>query len=303
MPGSALVSLGNVGDLSRPATVLVERVSDAIGGLAKPWQIKRVAEAEAGAQRIRTESEIELADLRLRAGHRFIAEQTRIQSNIEGIVSRSVPRLNEDATPEKLEDDWIVNFFDKSRNISDEDMQDLWSRILAGEANNPGSFSRKAINLAGDLDKRDAELFRNICRFAWLSHADSEMHPFVFDFDNEIYARYDISYSSALHLQSLHLITIGFVELGTILRTTGFVLDLPRTAMLSYFGRSVELALPRGQLHIGNVLFTRAGSELAKICKADPVNEFFEYVYTKWINEALVPPMGPGEASAAPPPL
>ena len=126
---------------------------------------------------------------------------------------------------------------------------------------------------------------------------------FVFDFDNEIYTRYGISYSSALHLQSLHLITLGFVELGTILRPTGFMLDLPRTATLSYFGRSVELTLPHGRLQIGNVLFTRAGAELAKICKTDPVNEFFEYVYTKWINEALVPPIGPGEASAAPPPL
>ena len=180
MPGYALINLGNAGDLSKPATILVERISDAISGVAKPWQIKRVAEAEAEAQRIHTESEIELADLRLRTGHRFIAEQTRLQLNIESITKKSITSLDEDSSPEDLEDDWIVNLFDKCRNISDEDMQDMWARILAGEANNPGSFSRKTINLAADLDKRDAELFSNICRFAWMSHADSEVHHICF---------------------------------------------------------------------------------------------------------------------------
>ena len=37
--------LGNLGDLTKPATVLVEKISDAVGGLFKPWQIVRVANA------------------------------------------------------------------------------------------------------------------------------------------------------------------------------------------------------------------------------------------------------------------
>jgi hypothetical protein len=49
-----------------------------------------------------------------------------------------LPELTEAATPEKLEDDWITNFFDKCRLISDEEMQTLWSKVLAGEANAPG---------------------------------------------------------------------------------------------------------------------------------------------------------------------
>ncbi len=39
----------NLGDLSKPVTVLIERVSDAVGGIAKPWQIKRIAKAETKA--------------------------------------------------------------------------------------------------------------------------------------------------------------------------------------------------------------------------------------------------------------
>ncbi len=36
-------ALSNIGELSKPATVLIEKVSDAIGGIFRPWQIRRVA--------------------------------------------------------------------------------------------------------------------------------------------------------------------------------------------------------------------------------------------------------------------
>ena len=52
--------------------------------------------------------------------------------------------------------------------VSDDDMQQIWAGILAGEANNSGSFSRRTVNLVADLDKRNAQLFRNLCGFAWM---------------------------------------------------------------------------------------------------------------------------------------
>jgi len=40
-------SLINLGDLSKPATVLIEKISAAVGALYEPRHIKRVAQAEA----------------------------------------------------------------------------------------------------------------------------------------------------------------------------------------------------------------------------------------------------------------
>ncbi len=48
----------NIGELSKPATILIEKVSDAVGGLLKPWQIRRVAKAEADAEKIKALAEI-----------------------------------------------------------------------------------------------------------------------------------------------------------------------------------------------------------------------------------------------------
>jgi len=138
----------NFGDLTKPATVLIEKISEAIGGIFRPHQIRRIAEAEAEASRIKTVSEIEITDLQRRAIQRFFSEEAKKQQNIESITAMALPQLAEHASPENIEDDWITNFFDKCRLISDLDMQTLWSRLLSGEANSPGRFSKRTINVS-----------------------------------------------------------------------------------------------------------------------------------------------------------
>ena len=81
-------SLINIGELSRPATVLVEKISDAVGGIFKPYQIVRVAKAEAEADRVRADSQIEISDLQRRAFHRFLEEEAKKQENIENITQK-----------------------------------------------------------------------------------------------------------------------------------------------------------------------------------------------------------------------
>src|SRR6266542_4826978 len=88
-----------------------------------------------------------------RAMHRFIEEEAHRQKNIEDITAKALPQLEEGAKPDAMEDDWVTNFFDKSRIVSDTQMQDLWSRVLAGEANTPGAYSKRTVNFLSDLDK------------------------------------------------------------------------------------------------------------------------------------------------------
>src|ERR1035441_6951750 len=160
-------SLINLGDWSKPANTLVEKISDAIGGLSKPFQIRRVAQAEADADKIRVVSRIEITELERRAMSRLFAEEAKKQHNIEAITLKALPDVGPESRPENMEDDWIENFFDKCRLISDEEMQSLWARILAGEANSPGRFSKRTVNLLGSLDKSDAVLFSKLCSFVF----------------------------------------------------------------------------------------------------------------------------------------
>ena len=113
-----------------------------------------------------------------------------------------------------MADDWITNFFDKSRIVSDGDMQQLWARILAGEANAPGAFAKRTINLVADLDKSDAELFMCLCGFCWMI---GDLVPLAFDVNDEVYRRNSISFNALTHLESLGLVRFddfaGFAKL------------------------------------------------------------------------------------------
>ena len=270
-------SLINLGDLSKPADTLIKKISNAAGVLFEPRQIKRVAKAKAEAARIEAQSEIEITDLHRRAARRWIEEEAQRQKNMEDITTKALPQLNENANPDSMENDWVVNFFDKSRIVSDNEMQDLWSRVLAGEANSPGTYSKITVNFLSDLDKTEALLFTKFCGFVWRCGI---LVPIVFDFEAEIYGRKGISFEELSHLDS-----IGLVQFDNL---AGFkLLKLPKSIVLHYFGTPLHLNLPKvadNELDIGHVLLTRIGQELAPICGSKPVEGFWEYVRDKWKN-------------------
>jgi Protein of unknown function (DUF2806) len=284
--------LMNLGDLTKPATVLIEKISDALGGVFKPRQIVRVAKADAAADVIRAEAQIQITDLQRRATYRWFEEEGKRQANIEEITKKALPLLEEKSSPQNVESDWITNFFDKCRIISDEDMQQLWSRILAGEANQPGTFSKRTVNVLGDLDKADAELFTRLCGFCWVV---GNLVPLVFDVQQDIYNRNGVNFGALSHLESLGLVQFNMLS--------GFRrLKLPKKVVIAYYGRTLELTLPKdaeNELVLGTVLLTQAGHQLAPICGSSPVEGFFDFVYDRWAQLLLVPKR---EAAQAVPP-
>ena len=280
--------LTKLGDLSKPATVLIEKISDAVGGIFKPYQIVRVAKAEAEANHIHAESQIQVTDLHRRAMRRFLEEEAKKQSNIEAITQNALPLLEDKSAPQNVADDWITNFFDKSRIVSDGDMQRLWSKVLAGEANAPGAFAKRTVNLLADLDKGDAELFIRLCGFGWII---GDVVPLVFDVQGEIYNRNGINFNTLAHLESLGL--IQFNNIGGFKR-----MKLPKTITVFYYGKPTNLTFPAevdNALQVGRVLLTRAGQQLAPICGSTPVEGFVEFVYDRWAGESLVPKRETGQ--------
>ena len=265
---TALVSIG---ELSKPATVLVEKISDAIGGIFKPWQIRRVARAEGEAERIKAVSQIEISKLQRRALQRFIVEEAKKQTNIESITAKALPNVEQNAQPQNMEDDWITNFFDKCRLISNEEMQILWSKVLAGEANSPGTFSKRTVNFLGSLDMYDATLFHSLCRFSWITEG---LTPLIYNESTEIYNKYGLDFVSLKHLDAIGLLSLE--------STTGYLLtELPKKITITYYGKPLIIEFgneKENEFNIGHVILSKIGQELAPICGAKPIPEFFDFV-------------------------
>jgi hypothetical protein len=273
-------SLINIGELSKPATVLIEKISDAVGGIFKPYQIVRVAKAEAQAEHVRAQGQIEVSDLQRRAFNRFLNEEAQKQKNIEDITQKALPELRDDSRPADVEQDWLTNFFEKCRLISDEQMQTLWSQVLAGEANSPGTYSKRTLGFLSNLDKREAEIFTRLCGFMWTVGKD--LFPIIFDEQGVVYLKEGINSSALIELQGAGLIQYELDGFSTSLPVDRLTLD--------YYGTRIVLKVrseERGRVDIptGRVIFTRVGRELAPISGSKPVEGFVDHVLRRWGHE------------------
>jgi hypothetical protein len=280
MNGHALVKI-DLDGLSKPANTLIKKMSEAVGGIARPAQIRRVAEAEADAERIKTLSRIETTELEQRALQRFVFEEAKKQNNIESITGQSLLQLNESAKPEEIEDDWITNFFDKCRLISDEEMQSIWANILAGEANTPGRFSKRTVNFMVSLDKKDAQLFTKLCAFNWRV---GNIQPLIYDPNAEIYTRNGINFVGLKHLDAIGL--ISFESGITRYQREHF----PETTIAAYKNDLYLLKFTKekdNNIDVGQVLFTGIGEELASICTPEIVTGFDEYIIDHWKKQSI----------------
>lgn len=263
-------SIINLGDLAKPATVLIEKVSNAVGVLYEPRRIKKKAEAEAEADKIKALAGIELSEIQQRGIERLVHQEARKQENIESITAQAASALPPEAKAEDLEEDWVAHFFDQCDNVSDKEMQSLWSRLLAGEATNPGTYSKRTVDFVASMDKSDANLFTNFCQFTWMIGGAT---PLIFDTDNEVYTKHGIDFSSLKHLDAIGLISF---ESTSGYRRLGF----PKHALLYYYGQPTLAEFPKdkdNEIKTGKVLFTQAGQQLENICGAKRNQEFYEY--------------------------
>ena len=270
-------SVINLGSLSKPATVLIEKISDAIGVVYEPTRIIRKAKAEAEAKKILAKAD---AEIQQRALNRFLIQQTKKQANIEEITKAAIQDLPEDAQVESIEEEWIIDFFSKCENVSDKNMQSLWAKILSGEATKPGSFSKRTVLLVSSLDRKDAELFAKLSKFIWFL---DEQIPLIFDHANPIYTNSDISFETLQHLDS-----IGLVSFNTI---TGYLRQgYGKNAFAAYKNEGFLIEFNQdinNQIATGQVLLTSIGKELASICSSEPNEEFKNFVLQKWSGENM----------------
>ena len=254
--------------------ILIQKIAEAVTGIARPFQIVRVARAEAEAALINAENELEISGLQRQAMERFIGEQTQQQLNINAITDKVFENLSEQSHPEDLDNDWIANFFQKCRIVSNEEMQSLWSNVLVGEVNSPSSFSRQTVNLLADLDARDAKSFERLLRFCCV--VNGILTPFILPLTESVFTDEGFDLSQLAHLDSL-----GLVSNARLYDVHLRLSQDPTT--IQYFNESAVFtrkANSRGhwRIQIGRTSFTRAGRELARIVAASPVPGFFEHV-------------------------
>jgi hypothetical protein len=275
------ISLIDLKALSQPAVKLIEAVSSAIGVLYEPTQIRRKAQAEADAAIIKSKGDIELQKLALRASERITNRELRRQRNIESIVVGALEHLPPSTSQDEVDEDWISQFFEHCQDVSSSEMQALWAKLLAGEFAQPGTYSRRTLNLVKLMSKDDAVMFTAFCGYVFrgeefLFHVRTKQ-------SDELLKSNGISYRNLLNLQNVGLVESGEVEIYA---------DKENPVAISYFQQTyllqpIQPGGPDGR-GIGTLILSKTGQELSSICGAELNDEYITALNKGLENLGLV---------------
>ena len=301
---------------------LVDYTASGIGSVAGtmllPWSTRQeakakaiAAEGEVEAQRILTEGQADTMEIIAAAQanarsilvspdsnvrgqvdfshtvtQRIQFQEEKRQSNIEAVVRQAASELeNKHVEDHEPDHDWTARFFSDIQDVSNQETQILYAKILAGEVERPGSTSIKALSILKDLDQPTAKLFRVLCS-ATISVSIDEYHIFrVVSFDGD--AGNNALKKFGLSFDKLN----GLNEHGLIISDYNSWSDL-RIAVSPFDTKKREEVLicvpfrfqdrywilkptkPRSddkEYRVHGVSLTKAGRELARVVKCQPV--------------------------------
>ncbi len=295
MPNNTHIHLDGFGKFSEPVKLFVKKVFDVADVWLVAKRIRKTAEAEADARKIETRSlittermlaqaKIQDDPLAQRGLTRFVHEQIKAQENMEDVLRDAIPQILDTAKPKDVEDDWLTHFFSKCRLVSDPQMKALWSRILAGKANHPGSFSRRTVDFVSTLSQSEAEAFYKLCRFVWVINESSI--PLIFNMRAEFYEKNGITLNLLHELDSLGLIHFNVGGNGEY-----SLKDIPESLFALYGLDVFTISIPaerESYFPIGQILLTSMGEELAGITDAPQIEEMKSYVIDHYQKIGIV---------------
>ena len=224
---------------------------------------------------------------------RIVVRAVQQQRNIDTVAEEIPKHMKGDddaAKVEKLRNinpDVAARSADECKHISDEYMRTLWAKALAGEADNPGSFSIRTARILGDMSQEDAELFRTFCQFIWIEKNWRENFPvsLVYDHQKSVYTDSGITYAALDDLETMGLISH---------KTQGYArwYPLPSNGAVWNYQGKVDFSLEPQKhpeknsafISCGNAALTREGRQLFAVCR-DQVwynAKFMLYVVDEW---------------------
>ena len=164
---------------------------------------------------------------------------------------------------EKVDPNWGKRFFNIAQDISDENMQELWSKILAGEISQPGSFSLRSLEVLKNMSQKEAILFRKLC-------ALSTNNGLILNLKGNL---------SSLDLQFSDLFDLSDAGVLTHPDPIGLAVELETGKNHLFEYKNFQLFLiwnPQIQkpLSVPIMKLTRQGVELSKLI-ADPANNLY----------------------------
>lgn len=93
-------------------------------------------------------------------------QELKRQRNLKSVVGQAAEELgDEEVADHETDHDWMARFFEYVQDVSEEDIRNLWGRILAGEVRSPGNVSLRTLSILRNMSHREAVLFAEAMRY------------------------------------------------------------------------------------------------------------------------------------------
>lgn len=278
MSDYSLFDFGDIGEaMVGIVNNFIDKISDALGWIVTPKNIKPyILEANKSIiEEIASREDINPIE-RAAIVNNYKKVVTEYKNQID-IVRIAINHLGEHTNTDDVSDDWILYFFDKMRNISDNQMKAIWGKILAGEFNEPNTYSKQLLHTLSIMDKKSALTFQKIKSSCFLRNQQILAFIYLTNKNNvrykDIYKEVGITFSALRELDSLGLIQYRYPNYYSI----------QNNGNLIYYG-DIEIKLTTNEKTIvtGNVSLTETGKQLCKITEPEYNNKILAKCIKTW---------------------
>ena len=254
--------------------------------------IKIIAEAQVEARQMLVspnsivQGEIEFSET---VKQRIQFQEEKRKRNIEAIVTKAAWELSHGHVQDHEPDhDWTARFFNDIQDVSAEEMQTLYARILAGKVEKPGSTSVRTLSILRNIDQATARLFKNFCslcvsiRLNGNEFMDARV-PHLGDYrDGNSLKEFGLEYGKLNILNEYGLITSEYnswydiqSSIGLALPEAQHLLHIPVYFQGKYWILVAKSAGVQGrEFRLHGVALTKSGQELSRIIDVEPAGHF-----------------------------
>ncbi len=205
-------------------------------------------------------------DFMNRARHRLVNRELKRQQNLESIAEKTIENLTAQSSSAPVDEDWITRFFNIAEDISNDDMQSLFSKILAGEIARPKTFSLRTLEVFRNLTSEEAAIFQ---RARYLAANGGHLFKIgnAYDFEN-----FGLAYSDLMVLRSC-----GLMHDNDALSFNFNPSAKGEPATFGYNGIYITVSrAPNEKLQLEQTPFTPEGIELMQLIEPAPNLEYLK---------------------------
>ena len=166
-----MLEIKDLTGLSEPLTKLVDVIANGCKWITEPYQIKRIADANAYASSVQSKEDFKqgLRNSLLEYTQRSMlsVRENRQIENLANIINYAGQELQviDNINNIPVSPEWSSRFFDYAQNIYEEEAQMIWAKILAQETATPGKFFKRTLDILHNIEAFEAKWFAELCQF------------------------------------------------------------------------------------------------------------------------------------------